>query len=201
MTEAVEVEAHDGAVLRGELRQAGSDWAVLVHDLGEDIDAWRPLHGRLVRGGMSVLALDLRGHGGSDGDIDAARTADDLAVAVAFARNRGAGRVYLAAAGESARAALEVGAAEGCEAIVLLAPVGDDLSGSPLPRLSVVSSRDARQQAAARALHRGPGWSLVASVPADASGCGLLAGRWGRNVQDYVGAFLADRRSQGKTGR
>jgi pimeloyl-ACP methyl ester carboxylesterase len=197
MTEAVEVEAHDGAVLRGELQQAGSDWAVLAHDLGEDIDAWRPLQKRLARVGMSVLALDLRGHGGSDGEVDATRTADDLAVAVGFARSRGARRVYLGVAGESARAGVEVGAAEGCEALVLLGPVGDDLAGCRLPRLSVVSSRDPRQQAAARRLHRGPGWSLVANVPVEASGCGLLVGEWGGNVQDYVATFLADRRAEG----
>ncbi len=197
MTEAVEVEARDGAVLRGELEEAGSDWAVLVHDLGEDIDAWRPLRRRLARSGMSVLAVDLRGHGGSDGDVDPAHTAGDLTAALAFARDRGARRIYLGAAGESARAALEVGPAQGCEALVLLGPVGDDLAGGRLPRLSVVSSRDAQQQAAARALHRGPGWSLVANVPVEASGCGLLAGDWGASVQDHVAAFLADRRSQG----
>jgi len=201
MIEAVEIEASDGTVLRGEAQEAGPDWVVLVHDLGEDIDAWRPLPAALAARGLSVLAFDLRGHGGSDGEPDPARTAADLAAALSLARGRGAGRVYLGAAGESARAAIEAGAAEGCDALVLLAPVGDGLEGGSLPRLSVVSSLDARQQAAARALHRGPGWSLVANVPVEASGCAVLAGEWGGNVQDYVLSFLGDQRQARRAAR
>ena len=62
MIEAVEIPAPDGAVLRGEVRRAGPVWAVLVHDLGEDLDAWRPLRDALGRRGVSVLCFDLRGH-------------------------------------------------------------------------------------------------------------------------------------------
>lgn len=194
MIDAVEVPAAAGVVLRGELRLGGPDWAVLVHDQGEDIDAWRPLAAALAGRGLSVLALDLRGHGGSDGEVDPSTAGDDIRAALAFAREHHAGRLYLVAAGRSSVPAVEVGAAERCDALLLLAPVGEGLDRAALPRLTVVSSLDAGQQAAARGLHRGRGWSLVANVPVQARGCGLLAGRWGTNVVDYATAFLSERR-------
>ncbi len=66
--EAVQATTADGVTLRGELVRGGDVWICLVHDVGEDIDAWRPLRPGLARKGWSVLALDLRGHGGSDGE-------------------------------------------------------------------------------------------------------------------------------------
>jgi alpha-beta hydrolase superfamily lysophospholipase len=191
---AVEVVAGDGAVLRGEMIERSADWAVLVHDLGEDIDGWRPIVSRLSGEGMSTLALDLRGHGGSDGDADPARTANDMRVACAFARERGARRVYLCAAGRSTAAAVETGRAAACAALVLIAPVEPGLDGAVIPRLAVVSSFDPAQQAAAATLRRGPGWALVANVPVEGGGLGLLATEWSSNVVEYVRVFVKGQR-------
>ena len=59
-------------------------WVVLVHDVGDDIDVWRPLRVALAARGWSVLALDLRGHGGSDwSEAVAYRPADYAADIVA----------------------------------------------------------------------------------------------------------------------
>ena len=66
--EAVQATTADGLTLRGELVRGSDVWICLVHDTGEDIDAWQSLRPGLVRKGWSVLALDLRGHGGSDGE-------------------------------------------------------------------------------------------------------------------------------------
>ena len=100
MIEAVEIPAPDGAVLRGEVQRAGPVWAVLVHDLGEDLDAWRPLRDALAARGISVLCFDLRGHGGSDGETGDGLPAGDLEAAIAFARSSGAERLVVGAAGE-----------------------------------------------------------------------------------------------------
>lgn len=192
---AVEVTAKDGVVLRGEVAERSVDWAVLIHDLGEDIDAWRPLVSRLAREGMSTLALDLRGHGGSGGAIEPASTTNDVDAAIAFAGGQGARRIFLCAAGRSAAAGVEVTRIARCAALVLLAPLGRGLDRATIPRLAVVSSLDSAQQIAATELRSGPGFALVANVPVEASGLGLLATTWASNVIEYVRVFLKGQRS------
>ena len=195
MIEAVEIPARDGRVLRGQLRRGGTDWVVLVHDLGEDLDAWRSLAPALVERKLSVLAYDLRGHGGSDGEVDSSQTAADVATVVAFARAEGAKRVYLGTAGRSTRPAIEAGAAEGCEALFALAPVGEDLGRTPpLAKLAIAGSRDPEQDAAGTELARSPGWTVVIRVPLADPGCGMLEGNWAANVRDYALTFLKQRR-------
>jgi pimeloyl-ACP methyl ester carboxylesterase len=193
MIEAVEVPRPGGLVLRGQLRPGGADWVVLVHAPAEDIDAWLRLPGRFASQGASVLALDLRGHGGSDGSPDPAATAGDVRAAIGFARGEGAGRVFVGAAGESVVPALEAAEEERCEAVFALAPVGDQpVTG--IPRFAVVCSRDAEQEAAGATLVAGPGWSVVARIPVDVRGCAMLGTSWGGNVEDYLLAFVRDRR-------
>ena len=51
--EAVQATTADGFTLRGELvRGGGTSGSCLVHDVGEDIDAWRPLRARPRRAGL-----------------------------------------------------------------------------------------------------------------------------------------------------
>lgn len=72
------VEADDGAQLRvvekspsgwvaaaGSADAAGSATAVLVHGWGSRLDDWDAVASGLLRSGIRVVALDLRGHGGS----------------------------------------------------------------------------------------------------------------------------------------
>jgi pimeloyl-ACP methyl ester carboxylesterase len=191
MIEAVEVEAADGVVLRGELRRGGSDWTVLVHDAGTDIDAWRPLAEPLAAEGQSVLALDLRGHGGSDGHPCASAAGEDTRAAIAYARERGAARLVVGAAGSSTGAALAAAEAERCLAFFALAPTGA-VPDARLPRVAIVGSRDPEQEKAGSALVRGAGWSVVVRVPLGFDGCGMLESSWSSNIRDYVLAFLRD---------
>jgi pimeloyl-ACP methyl ester carboxylesterase len=193
MIEAVEVEASDSLVLRGEVRRRGPDWVVLVHDAGADIDAWRPLAGPLAAEGMSVLALDLRGHGGSDGEPSPSTVGDDTRTGIAWARAWGAARVLVGAAGTSSAAALAAAEGEACLAFFALAPVGA-VPETSLPRLAVVGSRDAEQEKLGSALVRGAGWSVVVRVPLALAGCRMLESSWSSNVRDYVLAFLRDQR-------
>src|SRR6476661_11144430 len=111
-----EVELPDGTVLRGE-RWCGDDtWLVLAHDRTRDLDDWRPLQPLVAERGRSALALDLRGHGGSDGDGWDPEA--DLSAALAHAREQGAVAVSVVAAGETALAALHLQA----DVLVLLSP-------------------------------------------------------------------------------
>lgn len=72
------VEADDGAQLRvvemspsgwvaaaGQAGAGGSGTAVLVHGWGSRLDHWDAVATGLLRSGIKVVALDLRGHGGS----------------------------------------------------------------------------------------------------------------------------------------
>ena len=96
---------------------------MLVHDEGEDLDAWRPLVGDLIGLGLCVLSFDLRGHGASDDPWEPRRAPSDVLAAVRFARTEGARRVYLLGAGAGATAALAAGGTRKVDAIVLYSRV------------------------------------------------------------------------------
>lgn len=195
MTEFVEFSASDGTQLRGELRQAGTDWAVLVHEFGRDLDGWRPLAADLRRREISVLAFDLRGHGGSDGEPDRATIADDVAAALGFATASGAGRMFAAGAGVSVPPAIGVAEREKCHAFIAIGAAAHKDAPVRIPRLVILASRDAEQTKAAAELQRGSGWAVVVNVPSDEQGLDLLAGRWSMNVRSYVVGFLRERRT------
>jgi pimeloyl-ACP methyl ester carboxylesterase len=62
--------AADGTQLAGMLYEAGrqAPGVVLVHMLGRSKDEWAAVAARLQEAGATVLAMDLRGHGGSGGN-------------------------------------------------------------------------------------------------------------------------------------
>ena len=154
--EPVELAAGDGPVLRGECWVDGADWLVLFHDLGGDLDAWRPLIGLAAVRGWSVLALDLRGHGGSDDPWDAEKCPADVALAIAEARRRGASTVCVGGAGVSAIAALRAASDTELDALVLLSPgpvpdgPRDTLRGPGISKLVVYGSHAPADDAEAK---------------------------------------------------
>ena len=99
------VVAADGIRLRGESWPGGSDWVLMVHDVGSDLDCWRPLIGPLAAAGYSVATIDLRGHGASDGEVSEVNLEDDLSALLAVARRDASGILVLVAAGTAAAAA------------------------------------------------------------------------------------------------
>ena len=201
--EAVEVATGDGVVLRGERWAGGDVWVVLLHDRGpeEDLDRWRPLLPHLVDGGWTVLALDLRGHGASDGEWSDEHAVADVAGAIEFARAGGAARVAVIAAGESAVAALRASGNAAADALVLLSPAIDvdqplaDLRGTGEAKLIVVGGSEAAPRHAGERLRNASiGWGLLVNLPTALQGTALLDGTHGRHVREQVARFLAEQR-------
>lgn len=193
MIEAVEIKTCDDVTLRGEVALRTSDWILLVHGPGEDIDAWRPLSSALEEYSLTVLAVDLRGHGGSDGKALLSAAANDIDAMIAYALSHGALRTFLAAAGASAASAQEAAERQAIQALVLAAPVGPQrVYPTPVPRLVLYDSEDPEQEAAAAQLWDAPGWSLSVSLPDAGAGLDLLKGEWRDNVIGYVASFLRD---------
>jgi len=199
--EPVALTAHDGTVLRGQVWPGGADWAVLVHDVGEDadLDRWRPLLPSLLAQDLTVLAMDLRGHGASGGVWDAARGAADIHGAVAHAWERGAAFVALLAAGASAPDALRVAADATPDALVLLSPTGvaaetaDGLRGAGEAKLLVVGAADLGRRHATDILRRAAiGWTATVSFPTLAQGTDLLTGPWAGHLAEQIHHFLAE---------
>lgn len=202
--EAVEATTADGVTLRGELVQGDATWCVLVHDEGEDIDAWRALRPGLVAQGWTVLALDLRGHGGSDGDWDASRGLLDVDLPVTLARRSGATHVCVFGVGlggllalqATERALAEPGFAL-ADSLVLISPGPLDgldpmtLRGQGLAKLILSGGRDPGR-ADADALQRASiGWTLGVTVGTELRGSALVE-RFGSVVLDKVGTFLRE---------
>jgi pimeloyl-ACP methyl ester carboxylesterase len=193
MTEAVEIQAADGFVLRGQVWRAGPSWTILVHEPGEDLDAWKPLPAVLAARGFTVLAYDLRGHGGSDGVAAHDLDGDDLGSVVAFARDLGAGDVYVGAAGASTGPALAAAGASGCVAFVALGPLGEGLERTPaLSKLAIVASRDLAQEEASAQLALAPGRCVVVRLPLAERGTALLRSAWASNIQGYVAGYVRE---------
>ena len=178
---AVEVVASDGVTLRGEVWGAGDDWLVLLHDAGDDLDAWRPLAGLAGERGLSMLPLDLRGHGGSEGTWDERAAELDVEAAAAFARADGARTLCVAAAGVSALASLRATPRVGPDALALFSPgpIGQartgDLRAPGVAELVLVGALDPGADADATAICAASiGPALAVSLPTKRQGTDLL---------------------------
>jgi pimeloyl-ACP methyl ester carboxylesterase len=191
MTEFVEFRAAD-ATLRGELTRAGADWIVLVHELGRDLDGWKPVVPDLARLPLTVLAFDLRGHGGSDGSPRTDTVDADVEAALELARADGARSVLVAAGGDSVAPALAAAERASAAGFVALGPTAAPTAASRLPRLIVVGSRDEEQNAAVTSLRAGGGWAVAVNVPTPERGLDLLAGDWSTSVRNHMLVFVKD---------
>jgi pimeloyl-ACP methyl ester carboxylesterase len=202
--EAVQATTADGLTLRGELVRGGEAWAVLVHDVGEDIDAWQPLRPGLVHFGCTTLALDLRGHGGSDGEWRPARAELDVDLAVTYARRLGARHVCVVAAGlggilalQALERALPEEGFDLPDSLVLLSPgplAGIDpmsLRGGGLSRLFLYGAGDPLAPDVLALQRATVGWNVAVSFATAARGTALAA-EWLPNVRDKILSFLKE---------
>lgn len=200
--EAVEVVAHDGAVLRGLRWPGGADVAILVHDAGEtdaDLEDWNALIPWLLAEAVTVLAFDLRGYGASEGVWESNESSSDLARIVGFARERGARCVVIVAAGTSAATAITTMETDPVDGLVLLSIEldGDEPvpRGAGVPKLLISGVADPGFKAALdRARAASIGWAMAVNLPTDEQGAALCDGSWAPQVRDHLLAFLRERR-------
>jgi alpha-beta hydrolase superfamily lysophospholipase len=191
MTEAIEVTGRDGTVLRGELRPAGREVVVLAHERGGDLDGWQSLASALTAADLGVLAYDLRGHGGSEGEPDPAWDEMDLEVVAGFVLERGAGLLFLGAVGTLVPAALAVAERARAAALFALAPLGDPASFSPAPSLPKLVLVPSGSEFESEALGVLAGRTLVVSLPVQSP---ILDSDWSGVACDHVVRFLNDAR-------
>lgn len=196
----IEIHRCERRVLRGHFWRGGEAWAVLVHDEGEDLDAWAPLVSELSAAGLSVVAIDLAGHGASDDPWDPSLAPADVAATMRFALNEGAKAVFLIGAGAGASAALVAAVEVEPQAIVALSPRAalngvdpEAIRESAAPKLFVVGGRDRTALAHTVDIYRRAiGWGLIEQPPVTEQGTDLLASDWAEQVGEKILAFLRD---------
>jgi pimeloyl-ACP methyl ester carboxylesterase len=211
--EPVQATTADGLTLRGELVRGEETWVVLVHDVGGDIDVWKPLRPGLHRRGWTALALDLRGHGGSDGEWNDDRGELDVDLAVTLARRLGARHVAVVAAGRAGvftlravERALPQEEFELPDSLVLISPGPLDgadpmtLRGGGLPKLFVYGAQDAHAGDVLALSRASIGWTVNVTFATAARGSDLL-GEWSANVLDKIKTFVTEQSALGGLGR
>jgi alpha-beta hydrolase superfamily lysophospholipase len=204
----VEIPLSAGLVLRGErYGEPGERWAILAHEEGRDLDAWRDLARTLVELGCCVLAFDLAGHGTSDDPFEPRRLPGDVLAVMRLAESEGAEWLALVGAGAGATAALAAAGRREVDAIVALSPLAG-LDGLPreairetvAPKLIFVGSEDREAAAEAEEVHRSTiGWGVLQSFPTTIQGTALLDSEWAEHVVENTVAFLRDY-GAGETG-
>jgi pimeloyl-ACP methyl ester carboxylesterase len=196
-----ELVSGDGTLLRAESLEREDDWVVAVHELGRDLDSLALLASLWAEEGPSLLAVDLRGHGASEGEPDPGSIGGDVAAACDFARRRGARHVSLVAVGSSATPALHGVGVDPVEAIVLVSPAPATpeeiavLQDRRAGKLVLYGAHDAAAAAAAESLrHRCAGWSSTVAFATADQGTELLLGRWGAHAGERIRHFVDEQR-------
>jgi pimeloyl-ACP methyl ester carboxylesterase len=200
----VEFVSTDGIALRGELWPAGEDWVILVHDEGQDLDAWDDFPAELFGHGLTVLAIELRGHGLSEGQWQAEHADLDVDAALRYAAGNGAFTTTVIAAGIGAAAALIAAGRIPVTSLVLLSPratlVGhgdEELRHSVAPKLLVAGTLDARAcEEADRLGALAIGWLLYVNIPSDEHGSKLVTGRLKTSVRQHILGSLYEHRGR-----
>jgi len=193
---ATEFRTHDQLVLRGQRQGDGDRWVLLVHEEGQDLDAWGALPRGLAGSGFTVLTFDLRGHGASDDPWDPATAGLDVLAAISFAQAEGAGPIGLVGSGIGATACLEAAAVRPMAALVAISapavqPAVEAAQVARCPKLFIVGSWDEAARRGAQELHnRCLGWALLSLVPVPDQGAALLASDWGDSVRASIESFL-----------
>ena len=195
--EAIEIAVAPEVVLRGQ-HWAGDDLSIgLIHEPGDgrDLDLWRPLIPYLLGAGVTVVALDLRGHGASDGDCDPAQSASDLAAIAVAIRRTGSKNVVLCAAGESAIPAIRAAELTPIDGLVLLSPAGSAETfprGAGEPKLLIRAGNDDTKPSTDRLRPGLIGATLFVTVPGAGQGTALLNGESALTVREHIFAFLRE---------
>ena len=203
--EAVQATTADGVTLRGELVRGGDVWLCLVHDVGEDIDAWRPLRPGLARKGWTVAGARSARSRRLGRRVDRASAAElDVDLAVTLARRLGARHVCVVAAGRGAVMALQaveralpepLFALPDSLVLVSAGPLdGADpmtLRGQGLPKLFVRGAKDPLGGDSEALRKASIGWTVGVTFGTAARGTALVAER-AANVVDKIHGLLKE---------
>jgi len=212
--EPIEGTTADGVVLRGTLMPgATTTWLVCVHDVDGDIDVWRPLTAGLGATVWNVLALDLRGHGGSEGVAKRSRYVLDVDLGVTLARRHEAEHVAIVAAGIGALAALESVARAIDEtrfalpdSLILLSPgplQNSDharLRGEGLAKMIISGSRGTQADDARSIMEVSIGWTITVTLPTERRSTDLLVGQDAAHIADKIATFVREQAALGGPG-
>lgn len=203
----VEITLADKTRMRGLRWGNGPDWIILLHDQGEDrdLDDWRLLLPAIMSAERTLLALDLPGHGASDGAFGIASPGAAVEAVLDFARAQQADWVAVAGAGKTAAVVLALADRIPIDALVLLSPDVEperagELRGKGEPKLFAVGSRVEQLNTAAReGRNRSIGWAMLVSLPTEAQGTALLQGPYFSQLAERIVAFLAEQRMLTRT--
>jgi pimeloyl-ACP methyl ester carboxylesterase len=115
----VTLKTADGVALKADANGAGTTAVILLHGEGRTRADWASVGADMVRSGMLVVAVDLRGHGESPlaggaalDDAGWAKMSADVQAAVAWARAKGATTVSLVGVDVTGIVALQVAVAD-----------------------------------------------------------------------------------------
>ena len=197
----------DGVTLRGELVRGGDVWICLVHDVGEDIDAWRPLRAGPRREGLErararpARSRRLRRRSGTT-----KRGALDVDLGVTLARRLGARHVCVVAAGPRRRGDASGRGAGAPRAAHSRCPTRSCSSRPARSTGSIPMTlrgsgpaeavRARRQGSAGRRIPRRSGepsigWTVGVTFGTEARGTALVA-EWRANVLDKIVGLLKE---------
>ena len=148
------LKTSDGLHISYDFHKGGPRGVILLHQLGGSKEDWHELEKGLGDLGYSYIAIDLRGHGRSDGnwryfsEDDFRSMVKDVAVAEDFLKSKGIEPYAIIGASIGANLALIYGSSHGFSRLVLLSPGfnyrGLDITGieHPIGVLAIASKGD-----------------------------------------------------------
>jgi pimeloyl-ACP methyl ester carboxylesterase len=169
---------------------------LFLHDVGPelDLDRWGRLPEIVHARGHDVLAIDLPGHGLSEGVFSAEAGIAAVQAAHEFAMaETGHSPAIVVAGGAAELVAPLLEPACSLSALIIFSPRSTAASGGICPRLAFCGALEERASAAAdQFLRASRGWTLVSSFGTAAQGHDLLATPHAAKIADQLIAFLRD---------
>ncbi len=178
--------------LRGLRYGQGTRSVLLVHDVGEDLDAWGRLPETLALAGYCVLAVDLPGHGLSDGPFTGELLPAIVDSLLDHAAAQGTTSCHLIAAGPVAAAALAAPGSARISTVTGLSPRLAErwraaLRGHTAPKLLLASSLDQADLECAQQFFRlCRGSTILSTLPVPETGSRLLASAWADHAVEQI---------------
>lgn len=184
----VTLTAEDGVRLAGTVyppAKSGASVLLLVPAVGGERGAWQPFAQQAQAAGFGVLAIDLRGQGGSQGKAAVELMHLDLSAALSWLNSlEGGAAPHIVLAGLEAGGNLALRAAPGQPAlrgVAIISPLGGETLplldawrlNPDLPVLVASAEADPQLPAGSKLLLDAPGLQWV-SVPGEARGAALL---------------------------